>query len=165
MEWHGTERDRTPLILVGTGAVGSGRQGASIALSADGNTAIVGGWSDNSFSGAAWVFTNSAGAWTQQGGKLVGTGAVGTAEQGASIALSADGNTAIVGGPVNNMSIGAAWVFVERVPSLQVSPATNMVAAGNPGGPFTPSSFQYQLSASAGTVNYSRALRTGSRLP
>jgi hypothetical protein len=36
--------------------------------------------------------------FTQQGPKLVGTGAVGTAEQGTSIALSSDGNTAIVGG-------------------------------------------------------------------
>jgi hypothetical protein len=35
---------------------------------------------------------------TQQGTKLVGTGAVGAAE-GISVALSGDGNTAIVGGP------------------------------------------------------------------
>ncbi|MGC5276279.1 hypothetical protein ACPXAM_24405, partial [Escherichia coli] len=35
---------------------------------------------------------------SQQGNKLVGTGAVGTAYQGASVSLSADGNTAIVGG-------------------------------------------------------------------
>jgi hypothetical protein len=40
--------------------------------------------------------------FTQQGPKLVGTGALGTvgvAHQGQSVALSADGNTAIVGGP------------------------------------------------------------------
>jgi hypothetical protein len=36
--------------------------------------------------------------FTQQGPKLVGTGAVGNAEQGWSVAVSADGNTAIVGG-------------------------------------------------------------------
>jgi len=46
--------------LVGTGALGSiTRQGGSIALSADGNTAIVGGYDDNSQVGAAWVFTRS----------------------------------------------------------------------------------------------------------
>jgi hypothetical protein len=39
-------------------------------------------------------------------------------------------------------------------PTLVVSPATNMVAAGNQGGPFTPSSFQYQLSGSTGSVDY-----------
>jgi hypothetical protein len=36
--------------------------------------------------------------FTQQGPKLVGTGVVGNAAQGHSVALSADGNTAIVGG-------------------------------------------------------------------
>ena len=37
--------------------------------------------------------------FVQQGSKLVGTGAVGSAVQGSSVAASADGNTAIVGGP------------------------------------------------------------------
>jgi hypothetical protein len=36
--------------------------------------------------------------FTQQGPKLVGTGAVGAAQQGFSVALSADGNTATVAG-------------------------------------------------------------------
>jgi hypothetical protein len=107
--------------LVGTGAVGKARQGMSVALSADGNTAIVGGWSDNSKTGAAWVFTRIGGVWTQQGNKLVGTDAVGSARQGTSVALSSDGNTAIVGGPGDNPwdrsvpfglgAAGAAWVF------------------------------------------------------
>jgi hypothetical protein len=109
--------------LVGTGAVGSSRQGMSVALSADGNTAIVGGGADNGRLGAAWVFSRSDGAWTQQGKKLVG-GAVGNARQGTSVALSADGNTAIVGGPGDNPgdrsvpfglgAAGAAWVFTRN---------------------------------------------------
>jgi hypothetical protein len=107
--------------LVGTGAMGKARQGMSVALSVDGNTAIVGGWSDNSKTGAAWVFTRRDGIWTQQGKKLVGADAAGSARQGMSVALSADGNTAIVGGPGDNSSdrsvpfglgaAGAAWVF------------------------------------------------------
>jgi hypothetical protein len=107
--------------LVGSGAIGTANQGLSVALSADGNTAIVGGPEDN-FSvsaggsvGAAWVFTRSSGTWSQQGDKLVGTGAVGSARQGTSVALSGDGDTAIVGGPNDNISAGssagAAWVF------------------------------------------------------
>jgi hypothetical protein len=97
--------------LVGTGAVGTARQGFSVALSADGNTALVGGLGDNSFAGAVWVFTRSDGVWTQQGNKLVGTGAVGTADQGVSLALSADGNTALVSGVGDNSLAGAVWVF------------------------------------------------------
>jgi hypothetical protein len=82
--------------LVGTDAVGGAGQGSSVALSADGNTAIVGGPDDDQYIGAAWVFTRSGVVWTQQGNKLVGTDAVGGAGQGSSVALSADGNTAIV---------------------------------------------------------------------
>ena len=82
----------------GTGALGPAAQGESVALSADGNTAVVGGPYDNwnptnnylGGPGAAWVFTRSNGVWTQQGNKLVGTGAVGSAIQGHSVALSAD---------------------------------------------------------------------------
>ena len=70
-------------------AVGAAQQGYSVALSADGNTAIVGGLGDNSNAGATWVYTRSGDAWTQQGSKLVGTGAVGAAAQGSSVALSA----------------------------------------------------------------------------
>ncbi len=97
--------------LVGSGAVGIAEQGRSVAISADGNTAIVGGSGDNNVAGAAWVFTRSNGVWTQQGRKLVGSGAVGSAVQGYSVALSADGNTAIVGGPFDNDDAGAAWIF------------------------------------------------------
>jgi len=97
--------------LVGTGSVGQAGQGSSVALSADGNTAVVGGPYDNSKTGAAWIYTRSGGVWTEQGSKLVGGGAIGKAAQGASVALSADGNTAIVGGTEDNGGIGAAWVF------------------------------------------------------
>src|SRR5258708_18023077 len=76
--------------LVGTGAVGGAEQGSSVALSADGNTAIVGG-PGGSPNGAVWVFTRSGSAWTQQGSKLVGTSAVGSSLPGSSVALSPGG--------------------------------------------------------------------------
>ena len=108
-------------------------QGCSVALSADGNTAIVGGPNDNSGIGAAWVFTRSGGVWTQQGIKLVGTGAIGAAGQGNSVALSADGNTAIVGGPGDNSDTGAAWVFTRSggVWTQQGSKLVGTGAVGN----------------------------------
>jgi hypothetical protein len=124
--------------LVDTAAVGSA-QGMSVALSADGNTAIVGGWSDNNKTGAVWVFTRSAGIWTQQGKKLVGTDAVGSARQGMSVALSADGNTAIVGGPGDNPwdrsvpfglgPAGAAWVFT-RTGGVWTQQGNKLVGTG-----------------------------------
>jgi hypothetical protein len=58
--------------LVGTGAVGpyGAGQGASVALSADGTTAILGGPFDNFITnqgavGAVWVVTRSNGVWIQ----------------------------------------------------------------------------------------------------
>jgi hypothetical protein len=97
--------------LVGTGAIGPADQGLSVSLSADGNTVIIGGPVDNNDAGAAWVFARSHGHWAQQV-KLIGRGAVGSAEQGSSVSLSGDGNTAIIGGPEDSSGLGAAWVFV-----------------------------------------------------
>jgi hypothetical protein len=103
--------------LVGTDVLGpvSADQGYSVSLSGDGNTAIVGGPFDNDAVGASWVFTRLNGEWSQQGPKLVGTGVVGQPEQGYSVSLSGDGNTAIVGGPNDGNSAGAAWVFTQPV--------------------------------------------------
>src|SRR5262249_55139148 len=98
--------------LVGTGATGAATQGASVSLSSDGNTALVGGHFDDGSTGATWVFTRSGATWTQQGSKLIGSGAVGAADQGRAVALSADGNTAIVGGSSDDSRAGGAWVLV-----------------------------------------------------
>jgi len=42
-------------------------------------------------------------------------GAIGGSLQGASVALSGNGNTAIVGGPRDNNEAGAAWVYAQHV--------------------------------------------------
>jgi uncharacterized protein (TIGR03437 family) len=107
-----------PQRLSTTGAVGFSQIGYSVSLSQDGNTAMIGGPADAVGAGAAWVFVRANGVWSQQGGKLVGANATGSATQGYSVALSADGNTAISGGPadgfIGGSSIGAAWVFTRR---------------------------------------------------
>ena len=59
--------------LTGTGATGNAAWfGYTVALSGDGNTALIGGWLDDNWKGAAWVFTRSGSTWTQQGPKLTG---------------------------------------------------------------------------------------------
>jgi hypothetical protein len=96
--------------MVGTGASGPTEQGWSVALSADGNTAIVGGPYDNFNVGAAWVYTRRGDVWTQHGNKLVGANQVGQAAQHFSVALSGDGSTAVAGALADNRVSGAAWV-------------------------------------------------------
>jgi hypothetical protein len=109
-------------------------QGRSVALSADGNTAIVGGDGDNQGTGAAWVFTRADGAWTEQA-KLTGSGAAGKSEQGSAVALSADGNTAIVGGMSDDNGAGAAWIFT-RTGGVWTQQGAKLVGgAGAPSGP------------------------------
>jgi subtilisin-like proprotein convertase family protein len=115
--------------LVGTGTVGNAQQAVSVALSAGGNTAIIGGWYDNIQAGAAWVFTRVGNTWTQQGEKLVGTGAIGNAHQGYSVNLSDDGNTAIVGGYSDNANAGAVWIFT-RVGSTWTQQGQKLVGSG-----------------------------------
>lgn len=115
--------------LVGTGAVGSTNQGHSVDISADGYTAIVGARGDNSDVGAVWIFTKSGGVWSQQGSKLVGTGSVGKPEQGTSVALSADGNTALIGGPFDNAQKGAVWVF-KRTAGIWAQVGSKLVGGG-----------------------------------
>ena len=98
--------------LLGGGESGEGRFGYSVALSGDGSTLLVGGRGDAGGAGAAWVFARVAGSgYLQQGEKLVGTGEQGPAQLGYSAALSRSGETALLGGPLDNEGVGAAWVF------------------------------------------------------
>jgi VCBS repeat protein len=122
--------------LVGAGGVGTPQQGTSVAVSADGNTAIVGGPQDGSAvgpgTGAAWVYTRSGGVWTQQGNKLVANDGTGASGLGTSVALSADGNTAVLGGPNDNSGFGAAWVFT-RSGGVWTQQGSKLAAIGGVG--------------------------------
>jgi RHS repeat-associated protein len=88
--------------LLGSSEIGEGACGSSVALSGDGNTALVGCLGDNKNIGAAYVFIRSGVTWSQQA-KLTGTEAEG--HFGATVALSTDGNTALFTGG------GGGWVF------------------------------------------------------
>jgi hypothetical protein len=97
--------------ISGNDRVGAARQGASVVLNENGTKLLVGGYQDNNRQGAAWVFEKGECGWFQQGSKLVGTGGSQQAWQGYSVSLSADGNTAVIGGNNDNFLVGAAWVF------------------------------------------------------
>jgi hypothetical protein len=87
------------------------RFGSGVALSASGGTALVGGVSNNHLKGAAWVFTRSGTAWTQQGEALIPSNASPIEFFGPPVALSASGSTALIGQGTDNHGNGAAWVF------------------------------------------------------
>jgi hypothetical protein len=84
--------------------------GHSVALSGDGHTALIGDPTQNEEGGAAYVFTGSGSAWTQQT-ELTGSDEMQGWNFGASVALSANGQAAIVGAPAPGA--GSAYVFAD----------------------------------------------------
>ncbi|RYE06716.1 MAG: hypothetical protein EOP51_34290, partial [Sphingobacteriales bacterium] len=88
---------------------GTPRMGSSLSLNGDGSILILGGPEDNTNVGAVWAFKRTGTTWTQSRYKIVAPGA-GTAKQGKSVAISADGTSTLIGGPEDG-SKGAAWQF------------------------------------------------------
>jgi hypothetical protein len=119
------------------GALGESQAqfGRVMALSWNGDTALIGAPKDGGGLGTARVFTRSGSAsegftWTQLGERLAGTGAIGKGWTGASVALSADGQTALVGAPRDDRQVGAAWIF-QNAAAPTVPPVVSRVAPGS----------------------------------
>jgi hypothetical protein len=148
---EGTTWKQQGAKLTGSGASGASRLGTSVALSSNGNTALAGGPYDNVEAGAAWVFTREGTTWKQQGPKLTGTGASAPSRQGHSVALSSDGNTALLGAPYDTGEVGAAWVFT-RSGSTWTQQGPKLTASG--GGGALPPKFgeAVALSSDGGTA-------------
>ncbi len=98
--------------------------GASVALSADGEVALVGAPGDLEEEGAAWIYTRSGSTWHQAGTRFQDSECVwcrtgvegnepesGEIRYGISVALSASGETAIIGAPGQEETEGAAIIL------------------------------------------------------
>jgi FG-GAP repeat len=99
--------------------------GASVAISGDGSTVVVGSLEHGSDAGAAYVFSEPAsGGWrnatetaeltASDGASTTGSGQRGD-ELGYSVAVSRDGSTVVAGAPNHSTYAGAAYVFTEPV--------------------------------------------------
>ena len=99
--------------LAPTDGLGGDGFGAAVALSADGNKALIGANQDAYWkTGWAYVFVRTAGQWTQQA-KLAAADGVGSDEFGGAVSLSADGTTALIGAIHDSGGgMGKAYVFV-----------------------------------------------------
>jgi hypothetical protein len=105
------------------------RFGASLALSGDGDEALVGAPRFESGLGVVNAFERSASAWSQQPA-LGGSGAVGKGYSGAAVALSSDGQVAAIGATRDDKRAGAAWVFSSEPPSAIAPPTVTDVEPG-----------------------------------
>lgn len=111
--------------------------GQSVAVSADGMTLAIGSEFEDegavSNRGAVWIFVQSGGTWMLQT-KLLASDKTAGDHFGRSVALSADGNTALVGAPdqdeVGTSNNGAAYVF-NRMPGGTTWTETKKLLAGD----------------------------------
>jgi hypothetical protein len=87
--------------------------GLAVALSGDGNKALVGAAGKNSFQGAAYVYGRRGQGWSQRQELTASDGAPGE-EFGLAVALDGNGKTALIGAPTPFMSTsgpGAAYLY------------------------------------------------------
>jgi hypothetical protein len=118
--------------LTGTGEDGAGQFGRSVSVSADGSVVLVGGYADAAGAGAVWTFVRSGATWVQQGGKLTGTGEGGSGWFGRGVAISADGNEALIGASEDAGGRGAAWAYARTGAGWEVQ-GPKLTAAGESG--------------------------------
>jgi hypothetical protein len=108
----GTTWSQQAKLVPADGAAGDSF-GWSVAISSDGNTAIIGAYGDDdkgSDSGSAYVFTRSGTTWSQQAKLVAADGAAGD-YFGNSVAISSDGNTAIIGAYADDTK-GSAYIYI-----------------------------------------------------
>ena len=101
------------------GTAGNGL-GSSVALSADGRVALVGAPFASGVNGAAYLYAESAGSWPTAPAATF-TGSLGQS-LGSSVALSAQGQVALVGGPAAILGGGTANVYTEAAGRWHTSP-------------------------------------------
>jgi FG-GAP repeat len=92
--------------------------GYSVAISSDGNTAIVGAYSSYTDKGGAYVYVRNNNTWSLQA-NLIGSSSISDFRtqlgQGISVAISADGNTAIFAAEGDyTWGGGTAFIFVRN---------------------------------------------------
>jgi hypothetical protein len=106
---------RTPSGYVQQAELNSGGDqdalGLSVALSGEGNVALVGAPKHNLLVGGAYVFTRTGSTWHREPTVLAGRGELRNGEFGLAVAMSDDGTTAAVGGPSDDSGSGAVWTF------------------------------------------------------
>lgn len=110
--------------LIGTGATGNARQGESVAISADGNIAFVGGSADDANKGAFWIFKRTGSAWQQVGIKGTINGTSGNSKLGSALDISSDGLFAVLGTPADEQGKGGVWMHKYIPPIATLSSLT-----------------------------------------
>jgi hypothetical protein len=115
------------------GPAGAGAElGTGVALSANGQVALLGaGGASPAFDGAAYLYNESGGRWPQSPSVTFSGPLDSDAWMGMSVALSANGQVALLGAPVAND--GAAYLYTESGGAWPGTPSTSFIPP--PGSP------------------------------
>lgn len=98
-------------IIIGTHTTPSLQTYNTPGVSADGLFTVIGGPTDNTSTGSMW-FTQDLGTGYQQIGPSINvTGELGAAQFGYTNACSSNGSVVCSTGPLDNVQVGAIWVF------------------------------------------------------
>jgi hypothetical protein len=107
----GTGWSSMPVTLSPPSGSAAGLLGSSVALSSSGTVALVGAPQTSSNTGAAYIYTSSTEAWSSTSGPVTLAAPSGAGDFGSSVALSADGEAALIGAPDTNSNPGAAYIY------------------------------------------------------
>ena len=107
--------------------------GQTVAISGDGQTLVAAApgaaGTSGSDQGAAYVFSDASGTWTQ----IATLSVPGTAELGTSLAISTDASTIVLGSPTSNNDNGEAFVFTKSggtyVQTQELTPSTSSTSS------------------------------------
>jgi FG-GAP repeat len=98
---------------------------SSVAVSADGSRLLIGDLFDDGYQGAAFSFARSNGTWHQTEAKLSLSQGEGETF-GSAVALSADGQTGLIGASGRSSKVGAVWQFGPAPTCADASAETSM---------------------------------------
>ena len=140
--------------------------GYSVAISSDGNTAIVGAVGDDGVdinTGSAYIYTRSGSTWSQQT-KLTATDATLQDSFGSSVAISGDGNTVIVGAPnsefdISNAQAGGFYIYTRSGSSWTLQYDTNFTGSESKYGSYVSLSYDGSVAAVGGTGIHGDSMR------
>ncbi len=120
--------------------------GSSTAISADGNTALVGAFGEDSAAGRVYIFTRNGATWSSTPTTtFLDPGATANDLFGFSVALSADGTVALIGAPGSSGYTGKVYVFTQSGGTWGVAPTVTFADPTTTSGDM----FGYSVSTSA----------------
>lgn len=128
----GWGKSKQPLELTASDGAQNDQFGSAVAVSGNGEVAVVGAPGNDNGEGTAYVFTKARTGWNQVAELTASDGAPGDAF-GNAVALSRTGSTIVIGAVIHNNVAGSAYVFTRSgdswTQSTELAPSSESTGA------------------------------------